>query len=230
MVLSSVKLKRMRQERGWSQEQLANISGVSLRTVQRIEKDGNCSVDTQVALASAFSVAPTELQKEEEKAVHKETATDWGGITGVGLSALLIAGSILLAEKPAMFWDFPSLLLIVGLMWGMTVVSCGLRDTSRTISSLKWLFVEPGDLSFIHVVIPTIQRMIFHVYTAAFIATMVGLESLLLQAGGLEQGIYTLIAVILLPILYAAILAELLLRPLKFKTETLLSRQLHRVK
>ena len=60
-MISNDKIKYLRLQHGWSQEQLASITGISARTVQRIEKTGDCSLESQMALASAFSIAPDEL-------------------------------------------------------------------------------------------------------------------------------------------------------------------------
>ena len=54
-------IKKLRQQYSWSQDQLASISGLSLRTVQRIENEGNCSLESKKALASAFEINASEL-------------------------------------------------------------------------------------------------------------------------------------------------------------------------
>lgn len=54
-------VKALRAERAWSQEQLASISGLSHRTMQRIENTGKCSLDSQKALAAAFDITPGDL-------------------------------------------------------------------------------------------------------------------------------------------------------------------------
>jgi len=53
----------MRVERAWTQQQLAEISSLSLRTIQRAEKHGNCSYETLLAIASAFDVDVRELTR-----------------------------------------------------------------------------------------------------------------------------------------------------------------------
>lgn len=50
------KIKRWREERQWSQEHLAELAGVGLRTIQRLEKGERASSDTLMALAAAFNV------------------------------------------------------------------------------------------------------------------------------------------------------------------------------
>lgn len=54
-------VKRLRRERSWSQDQLASVSGLSLRTVQRIETEGGCSLDSKKALAVAFEINASDL-------------------------------------------------------------------------------------------------------------------------------------------------------------------------
>jgi transcriptional regulator with XRE-family HTH domain len=58
-------IRTLRKERGWSQEQLAEISGVSSRTIQRIERGGNAGLESLKCLAAVFETPITELQKDE---------------------------------------------------------------------------------------------------------------------------------------------------------------------
>lgn len=55
-------LKSLRIERGWTQEQLAGISGVSVRTIQRIEQGGQAALESEKALAAAFGLSLAELR------------------------------------------------------------------------------------------------------------------------------------------------------------------------
>ena len=57
----SDRIKQLRLERAWSQEQLAEISGVSSRTIQRIEQGDASSLETLKALAAAFGLTPDAL-------------------------------------------------------------------------------------------------------------------------------------------------------------------------
>lgn len=60
-------LKTLRIEKGWSQEQLAEIAGISARTVQRIESGETCSLDTAQAFAAAFDTSPEIFLKGDEE-------------------------------------------------------------------------------------------------------------------------------------------------------------------
>ena len=64
-------IQKLRLQRGWSQEQLAEVSGLSARTIQRIEKGQSASLETQKALAAAFDVEVSTLQ---ESPMPAETA------------------------------------------------------------------------------------------------------------------------------------------------------------
>jgi len=49
-------IRLFRETRHWSQEQLAEISGLSVRTIQRVEQGDAASFDTRRALARAFEM------------------------------------------------------------------------------------------------------------------------------------------------------------------------------
>jgi transcriptional regulator with XRE-family HTH domain len=57
-------MKALRQERKWSQEQLADFSGLSLRTIQRIESSNKAGYESLRALASAFEIEISALELE----------------------------------------------------------------------------------------------------------------------------------------------------------------------
>lgn len=68
-------LKQLRLSRHLSQEQLAQMSGLSVRTIQRIESGHKASVESLKCLASVLEVAiPTITQ--EKFMIDKKTA-DW---------------------------------------------------------------------------------------------------------------------------------------------------------
>jgi transcriptional regulator with XRE-family HTH domain len=59
-------IKKMRLERHWSQEQLAEMSGLSIRTIQRIENGENAGLESLKSLASVFEINITDSDKKEE--------------------------------------------------------------------------------------------------------------------------------------------------------------------
>lgn len=56
MLLESETVKMLRVGKGWTQEQLAEMCDLSVRTIQRIEKTGVASLETSNALASVLEV------------------------------------------------------------------------------------------------------------------------------------------------------------------------------
>jgi transcriptional regulator with XRE-family HTH domain len=55
------RIRRLREERAWTQAHLADAAGVSLRTIQRLETLHSCSHETLLALAAALGVDVREL-------------------------------------------------------------------------------------------------------------------------------------------------------------------------
>lgn len=49
-------IKKLRLQRAWSQEQLAECSGISVRTIQRLEKGGQMSLESRKAIAATFDL------------------------------------------------------------------------------------------------------------------------------------------------------------------------------
>ena len=61
MQIDSARIKQLREQRAWSQEHLAAISGLSIRTIQRLETSGAASHESRLALAAAFGLDPADL-------------------------------------------------------------------------------------------------------------------------------------------------------------------------
>jgi transcriptional regulator with XRE-family HTH domain len=66
-------IKKMRLERHWSQDQLAEMSGLSTRTIQRIENGENAGLETLKSLAAVFEINIADSDKKEEtEQIRKE--------------------------------------------------------------------------------------------------------------------------------------------------------------
>lgn len=57
-------IQKLRLQRGWSQQQLAELSGLSARTVQRIENGKAASAESLKSLASVFEIDYSSLTRE----------------------------------------------------------------------------------------------------------------------------------------------------------------------
>lgn len=62
-------VKSHRNKRAWSQTQLAEVSGLSLRTIQRIEKTGSASLESIKSIASVFEIEAQNLQTTPDSTV-----------------------------------------------------------------------------------------------------------------------------------------------------------------
>ncbi|TLV08826.1 helix-turn-helix domain-containing protein [Klebsiella indica] len=69
---SSNQVKQLRLQRAWSQEQLAELAGVSVRTIQRIENGDRPALETLSALAAVFEVNVAEISGDSPVG-HEET-------------------------------------------------------------------------------------------------------------------------------------------------------------
>lgn len=122
----AAKIKRWREERHWSQEHLADVAGIGLRTVQRIEKGEQASGETLKALAAAFNVdvmALTEDTRSKAAAAHERTRAKevaalmlsfWIHLGSWMLGMLIFAG-IGLSEGYLFFMAVPAMWWTVGL-------------------------------------------------------------------------------------------------------------------
>lgn len=64
--MNTTRIIELRQKQGWTQERLANESGVGLRTVQRLEAGHDASLETLSLVADALQVPVRELFIEIE--------------------------------------------------------------------------------------------------------------------------------------------------------------------
>jgi transcriptional regulator with XRE-family HTH domain len=70
-----VLIQKLRLQRGWSQQQLAELSGLSARTIQRIERGQPASSETLKSLASVFEVDFSHLASESTVTPTSAAAT-----------------------------------------------------------------------------------------------------------------------------------------------------------
>jgi len=69
-----MQIQKLRLQHGWSQEQLADLSGLSVRTIQRIENGQTASIESLKALGAVFNVDFSELTAGKESEMTTITA------------------------------------------------------------------------------------------------------------------------------------------------------------
>jgi transcriptional regulator with XRE-family HTH domain len=139
MKAKSSLIRKYRTERLWSQEHLATVSGLGLRTIQRLESRGSGSMETIKALAAVFEVnADTLVWRDGCYQTYKHK--QWGFVTFV---ALVITAATILAIDD-LTQTFPP--AAVGLAFGILTI-VGVIFSSMTIevneSEVSWFF-GPG--------------------------------------------------------------------------------------
>lgn len=71
MIIDATIIRQQRADRGWTQQQLADACQVSLRTIQRVERNGSLSHDTLQGLCAVFNIETKQLltsQQGDDKA------------------------------------------------------------------------------------------------------------------------------------------------------------------
>lgn len=147
-------IQKLRLQRGWSQEQLADVSGLSARTIQRIEGGQSASLETLKALAAAFAVdistlkepdmtvadtipaAPTPNAVPADEAIAFAHVRKLKGFYGhATIYALVIAFlcAVNLLSSPHYFWA-----IWPALGWGLGLSYHGLR----TFDLIPWLSAD----------------------------------------------------------------------------------------
>ena len=122
----AAKIRRWREERHWSQEHLADLAGIGLRTVQRIEKGEQASGETLKALAAAFNVdvmaLTVDARSQAAEAVNRSRAKDLAALMlsfwihlGSWMFGMLIFAGIGLSEGRLFFMAVPAIWWTVGL-------------------------------------------------------------------------------------------------------------------
>ncbi|NOX68016.1 MAG: helix-turn-helix transcriptional regulator [Gammaproteobacteria bacterium] len=136
IMINSELVKKLRKQASWSQDQLAAIAGISLRTVQRVEKEGACALESRKALASAFGINATDLELDSEAidvAVHRQRGRKYGyagaiiGLIGAysGISLDLANGGMSLGMAGAFYGG-------VGAVFGASCAAIGWRSDKRS--------------------------------------------------------------------------------------------------
>jgi len=86
MKLDKAKLKQLRESKAWSQSYFAEISGLSLRTIQRIEKSGIASPESVKSICATFGIQINELSVVNEH--QKELAPSFSGLIKYKISSM----------------------------------------------------------------------------------------------------------------------------------------------
>ena len=226
MNLDPDKLVTLRKERGWSQEKLAAIGGISERTIQRAERDGLCSLDTKMALASALGVAPSDLQaKAAEFQSAKIMITSWAGALGL-LVLGTIAPIIILITAQNGQWEMASMAVVWGLTIVLVLMNFGFKATYRLFDHTSWIVKYPGQAEGLNTFIIQAKATIEYAYIVGIVASLVSALTMTVHGLSLAGDSANLLSYSVRPLVYSILFAELWFRPFKKRMETMLHNQL----
>lgn len=223
MDISAEKLKRARLQRNLSQELLAKQSGLSLRTIQRLESRGGGSAETLQALCATLDIAAQELQLSETPPVANwqlKGILSRVAVLLVLLSALISLMKLASASTIHIYIDTVSLLIITSYLILSFLICYGFDGLITAICGLKFLtssamYNRQASLELAKMYSFTYKSC----YSAALVGSAIGLVSLLhsFAASANTHLLLTGLYVLSIVWLYAAIIAECVLRPLIYK-------------
>lgn len=122
-------VKRLRLKNGWSQDQLATLSGLSLRTIQRVEAGHPASMETINSLSSVFATDITKFT--EEMNVIDKSLESWKnapiwvrmGVWGIR------------SRKVALRWEFGA--AVIGAVGIIGIIAAKFHPQFLTLSALS---------------------------------------------------------------------------------------------
>ena len=137
-------IQKLRLQRGWSQQQLADLSGLSVRTIQRIEQGQVASTESLKSLAAVFEIEFSTLQEPDMNtatapttpaAFDAEEALAFAQVRKLKgfylhLAQYIIVVTLLLGIN---LWTRPQYLWVgwVAMGWGIGVLFHGMRVFER---------------------------------------------------------------------------------------------------
>lgn len=133
-------LRKIRLENNWSQDQLAEITGVSARTIQRIENGNPPSMETLKALSAGLGMSVEELRngpaadqsatEPSDSESFKTTFKDWRSFVLHTVIFMVVITWLLILQQ--YFAIDKEIIGVVGLLWGAALAS----HLSKTVSKV----------------------------------------------------------------------------------------------
>ena len=107
-------------ERHWSQDQLAEMSGLSARTIQRIENGENAGLETLKSLAPVFEINITDSDKKGDMEQFKKEEAYFQNMKGfyklLAIAILSLVVPFIIAVNDSSHWN---IFLWILLSWGV---------------------------------------------------------------------------------------------------------------
>lgn len=137
------------------------------------------------------------------------------GLFGFLLLAMILGGDIALAEDAFAFAYLPAFLVTVFGTLGLSYLAYGALDTIQALQGLLWLVSKPPQGKDLGRVARVLSGNIVHLYACGAMGTFIGVVKMLDFHGRAADSAWQAspILVTLLPLFYALVLGECLVRP-----------------
>ncbi len=223
MTISKEKLVSLRSSRGWTQARLSEIAGVSERTIQRAEKDGTCSMDTQMAIASAFDL-PFAAFAVRDGVQASDYRISWSAAVALFVVGLAVPLIVLLTAQNGP-WELASFGIVIGAVLILSSLNFGGKATYELFDKTSWLIRYPLKVHGLRQYIKHAESIIHYAYISGVLVSVVTLMTIktheLHYSGSWESTILLSVR----PLVYAALFVELWFRPFKKKLQTMRTQQ-----
>jgi len=156
MRIDAKRIRAERERRAWSQEHLATVSGLGLRTIQRIEKTGAASFESARSLAAVLEIDVADLRvaREETQADVAATRSRFRirarPMLGGAAAALTAAGALFVATR--------GLADVVTLDVGVSMNDSQVEQSQVVTDANDHVALRAMDDRLRMVVVPTIQK------------------------------------------------------------------------
>lgn len=168
MNINAKLVKQLRIEKGWSQQHLADVCDISLRTIQRAEKTATASAETVSAFASAFEIEREQFTNWHYKTIRKVTVGRlvalFSGILSLQLFLLLITDAFTFKSVAGiLFGDLAIFSFIwfflpqdgqIKISWAKSLPCRDSKILGWQIAALAIILVQVATVTTVELVIP----------------------------------------------------------------------------
>jgi transcriptional regulator with XRE-family HTH domain len=203
MIINLNTLIKEKNKRAWTQGHLAEVCGLSLRTIQRIEKSGVASHETIQALASVFEISIEELitQESHQKMEPKPTVTSQEKLGFINYFSILMNGKRIAVIGLILIMSYLGLLLITYFFGGPGIKIDGITLMPKNHNSNITLYYISSILSFFTLLPGIILLSIsqkFYKFNKAWSYWIILVASIAFVIANIKIGIFVLIWIALM--------------------------------
>jgi transcriptional regulator with XRE-family HTH domain len=95
-------IRAERERRAWTQEHLAELAGLGVRTIQRVESSGTASVESATALSAVLEIPLAALRADARAARRKSLLLDALVLVVAAFVAMLFVPPVPMAQVPVL--------------------------------------------------------------------------------------------------------------------------------